>query len=171
MGCRGQLLCSLGWSWDSGAIDEDSLSLAQLFEDGNDSGECDAIWHTEDQSLSDGASTTLDLSALTRTVLGSTITTAFLTIKAILIKVTSTTGGELIVGGAAANEWMYPFGAAGDQVSVPIASATLLSNVQWGWAVNTTNKNLKIAASGGAVTYSIAILGTITTSASGSSGT
>jgi hypothetical protein len=161
----------VGWKWNEGVLDDSRLAWINEFADGNDQDEADASWHKEGVALASGATETLDLAALVRTVLGDSLTTTFLTIKALLIVNTATAGlGELLVGGAAANEWFYPFGAAGDKVSVPLNSPMLLSNTQWGWAVNDTHKNLKLEASGGDVTFSIAILGTITSSGTGSSG-
>ena len=74
----------------------------------------------------------------------------------------STDGGELLVGGATTDRWVEPFGAAGDGVVVPADSAVLLSSRQSGWPVDEPSRNLRIAASGGDVTYSIAIVGTLT---------
>ena len=68
-------------------------------------------------------------------------------------------GGQLVVGGAASNEWSEPFGADGDKVVCPLDSPVELVNRQCVWEVDATNKNLKIAAEGGDVTYSIAIIG------------
>jgi hypothetical protein len=139
--------------------------------EGNGLNQAEAVWHAEQRALMSGASETWDLTALTRAVLGDVLTTTFLTIKAILIVSSSDSAGELVVGGAASDEWSYPWAAAGDKSHVPPDSRLLLENSQWGWAVDASNKNLKLAASGGAVTYDIAIIGTLTTSASGSSGT
>ena len=87
----------------------------------------------------------------------------------ILLIVSDTTSlGELLVGDAAADQWSEPFIADGDQLAVPPASPLLLANTQEGWEVDASNKNLKLAASGGEVTYSITIIGTITESGSGS---
>lgn len=161
----------IGWEWDDGAVDQSFLNYAKEHADGNDEDEAEAVWHEANQTLLDGATRTLDLTALTRTVLGDTHTVTFLTIKAILIVSRSTSVGELVVGGAASNEWAYPFSADGDQANVPVDSPWLIANRKWGWAVDADNKNFKLAASGGAVYYDIAIIGTLTASASGSSGT
>jgi hypothetical protein len=171
MSFRANLSAKLDWNWTDGAVDASLLSYAKTFDDGNDENEAEAIWHEEAETLLSGASTTLDLTALTRTVLGDTLTTTFLTIKGIFIVVTADSEGQLVVGGAAADEWSYPWEADGDKSDVPPDSPWLVCNRQWGWAVDASHKNLKLAASGGDVTYSIVIWGTTSTSASGSSGT
>lgn len=169
MSFRAQLAAKIGWNWDSGAVDNDELKQSHDFAEGTDSGEAEAVWHVEDQVLLSGDSVTLDLTALTRTVLGDTLTTTLVAVHAILIVNQSTAGGEMVVGGAAANEWSAPFGADGDQVRVPLGSSLLLSNQLTGWAVDDSNKNLKLAASGGNVTYSVAIIGCLTTTGDHSS--
>ena len=89
-------------------------------------------------------------------------------VKALLVINESTSVGELVVGNAATDPWSEPFGADGDLIAAPPDSPILLANRQEGWEVDNANRNLKLAAAGGDVTYSIAIVGTITTSESGS---
>lgn len=168
MSFKAEVQASIGWNWNDGAVDNDRLDYAQRLLEGNGDNQAEAVWHDESQALLNGASTTLDLSCLTRTVLGDTITVTFLTVKALLIVNHATSGGELVLGGAAADEWSEPFVADGDQITVPPDSPLLLTNRQAGWQVDNANKNLKLAASGGDVDYSIAIVGTTTASGSGS---
>ena len=168
---KSQLVAKLGWRWQEGATDDNRLVFEQYFNEGNGENQAEAVWHLSGQELGDGEDLTLDLTALTRTVLGDTLTTTFLTIKAIFIVNRSEEwGAELLVGGAAAYEWYYPFGGSGHIVSVPPDSPLLLCNRIWGWAVDDSNKNLLLEAAGGDVEFDIAIIGTLTTSASGSSG-
>jgi len=172
MSHRALLQGKIGWDWNSGVRDRGELDFSEYFEDGNDSEEADASWHTESQTIASGESTTLDLTNLSRTVMGDVLVTEFLSIKAIFIVVESTVwSAELVVGGAASDEWSYPFSADGDKANIPPDSPWLISNRQWGWAVDSAHKNLKLEASGGAVTYSMVIVGTITSSGTGSSGT
>ena len=168
MSFKAEVKASAGWNWNEGAIDNDRLDYAQQLLDGNGDNQAEAVWHAESQTLLDAASTTLDLTSLARTILGDAHTVTFLTVKAVLIVNRSTSGGELLVGGAAADEWSEPFGADGDRLVVPLDSPALLANRKDGWDVDASNKNLRLAASGGNVTYSIAIIGTTTASGSGS---
>ncbi len=168
MSFKADVKASVGWNWNEGAVDNDRLDYAQWLLEGNGADQAEAVWHAEDQTLLDGASTTLDLTSLTRTVLGDSLTVTFLTVKALLIVSQDSSVGELVVGAAAADEWSEPFVADGDQLAVPPDSPCLLGNRQTGWTVDNANRNLKLAASGGDVTYSIAIVGTITASGSGS---
>lgn len=191
MSFKAEITGILGWRWDSGALDDSRLDYKRQLLEGYETNQAEAVWHSENRVLADGAEETFDLTALTRTVLGNTITTTFETVKAVLI-VNLTTGGELLVGDALVNEWTSPFGREGDRVRVPADSALLLTNRRAGWDVGggayassssssssgewSQNKNLRIAASGSEIAYSIAIVGTITpaptpSSSSSSSGT
>jgi len=169
MSFKADVKASIGWDWDAGAVDNDRLDYAVRFLEGTDDNRAEAVWHLEDQTLLNGSGTTLDLTALTRTIFGETFTFTLLTVRALLIVNQSTVGGELLVGDAAADQWSEPFGADGDQICIPLSSPLLLVNRQAGWPVDDSNKNLKLAAAGGDVTYSIAIVGTTTASGSGSS--
>lgn len=171
MSFTAELSARLGWTWIDGAEDNDSLRYAERFLNGNGLNQAEAVWHKAAVALLSGAIETLDLTALVRTILGESVTFTFLTIKAVLITVADTSTGELLVGGAASNAWFYPWSDASDKANCPPDSVLLLANRQWGWAVDAANKNLKLEASGGDVTYSIAILGTTSSGASGSSGT
>lgn len=168
MSFKAEIRASAGWNWSDGAVDNDRLDYAERLLDGNGDNQAEAVWHAEGQTLLEAESTTLDLTSLTRTILGDTHTVTFLTVKALLIVNRGTSGGELLVGGAATDEWSGPFGADGDQITVPLDSPLLLTNRQAGWNVDAANKNLKLAATGGEVTYSIAIVGTTTAAGSGS---
>ncbi len=168
MSFKAEIKASIGWNWQEGAVDNDRLDYAEQLLDGNGDNQAEAVWHLEDQTLLDAASTTFDLTGLTRTVLGATQTVTLLTVKALLIVNQGTGGGQLLLGGAAADEWSEPFGADGDQVTVPSDSSLLLINRRAGWNVDDSNKNLRLAASGGDVVYSIAAVGTTTLSQSGS---
>jgi hypothetical protein len=155
-----------GWTWKAATgwpQDVDNIEYSKSWADGYSTNQGEAKWTTEDATLLNGNSTTLDLTNMTRTFFGDTLAVTFLTIRAILVINKSTTGGQLIVGGAASNEWHECFGAAGDQQTVPLDGVWASSNPRCGWEVDDNNKNLKIAASGGNVTYSMLIIGTTTT--------
>jgi len=168
MSFKAEVKASVGWNWNEGAIDNQRLDYAEQLLAGNGDDQAEAVWHAENQTLPDAASVTLDLTALTRSVLGDINTVTFLKVKALLVVNLDSGGGRLLLGGAAADEWSEPFGADGDQVAVEPDSPLLLANRGSGWEVSDADKNLKLAASGGGVTYSIAIVGTTTAAGSGS---
>ncbi len=160
MSFKAEIQAWIGWNWREGAVDNDRLDYARQLLEGQGNGQADAVWHLEDQSLADGASTTLDLTALARTILGSPHSLTLTAVKGLLVVNATTAAGELLVGAAAADPWWGPFGAATDRVRVPPDSALLLVNRESGWPVDANNKQLNLAASGGDVTYSIVLVGT-----------
>jgi len=169
MAFKSELVIRVGWEWDDGANDNSKLVYEKQLLEGDEDNQANAVWHLEDVEEASGESTVYDLEALERTVLGETVTHQFFLVKAIVIVVTSTTGDTdvLLVGGSGVDEWSEPFAADGDKVKVTADSPLVLVNRVDGWPVDSSNKDLKIAASGGDVTYSIAILGTITLGGSG----
>jgi hypothetical protein len=160
MSFNAEVKAAIGWNWAGGATDNDRLDYAERLLEGNGNNQAEAVWHAEAQSLTSGNSTTLDLTALTRTILGDTHSLTLLKVKALLVVSRSTSTGTLVVGAAASDEWSEPFGADGDQIGVPPDSPMLLCNRQAGWTVDASNKNLKVSAVGGDVDYAIAVLGT-----------
>lgn len=168
MSFQAHLVASTGWKWSDGAIDSGRLGYAQSLLDGSGNNQAEAVWHAEGQTLFDGESTTIDLTNLTRIVLEDLHAVALVQVRALLVVNLAGGPGELIVGGAAADEWSAPFAAAGDRLVVPPGSPLLLANRRIGWDVDSANKNLKLTASGGDVSYSIAIVGNLTGSGSSS---
>lgn len=168
MSFKAEIKASLGWNWSDGATDNRRLDYVRQLLDGNGDGQAEAVWHAEEQTLPEAASSTLDLTELTRMILGDTHTVSFLTVKALLIVNHGNGDGELLLGGAEEDEWSESFGADGDQVVVPPDSPLLLAGRRNGWTVNASHRNLKLASLAGDVTYSIAIVGTTTAGQSGS---
>lgn len=136
--------------------------------------EADQVWRTNPASprrLAAAASETFDLTALTKTIFGSTLTLdPFVEIRDLMIiNRTSVQGCYLLIGAASSNEWYEPFGAAGDTVKVPSGSHLKLSSLVDGWPVSGSSKNLKIEnPSAVDVDYEICILGTTAASTSSS---
>lgn len=142
-------------------VDSNSLKYSVTMADGTSASQADKVWHDE-RTLAASANDDLDLTALTQSIYGSTVTTSFAKVKGILIVVTTTTTAYyLTVGAAASAEWTAPFNAAGDKVKVGANSALLLSSVVDGWAVTDTSADtLRISnPSAGSVTYRITIWG------------
>jgi hypothetical protein len=162
-----QIKASLNWlfqeSLDLATVEDDAkLEYDESLADGTADDQADKVWH-DSRTLASGASDDLDLTALTNTIFGSTVTIDFVRIKAILIVNTATTAGEdLTVGGAAAQEWTAWVAAAGDKVRVPADSCLLITNKKTGWTVTDgASDTLRITNTGaGSITYKIAMLGT-----------
>ncbi len=140
------------------------LEYGRTISDGVTVDQADKLWHDE-RTLASGASENLDLTALTNSVFGSTVTINFARVKALMIVNLATTPNEdLAVGGAGSggNGWHAPFKGNADARVVVSADSTLLwINKKHGWTViNDLSDILKIANDGlGSVTYKIAIVG------------
>jgi len=169
MGMKAEIRASLGWNWSDEALLNERLDYAAQLLDGSGANQAEAAWLADAQTLLDAGSTTYDLTDLTRTLLGDMHVTTLLAVRAVLLINHNTSAGTLIVGGATSNVWSAPFGDGSDKLVVPPDGVALLSTRASGWAVDASNCNLKLAADGGEVDYSIAVIGNLTASGSGSS--
>ncbi|HLA83830.1 MAG TPA: hypothetical protein VJL29_03470, partial [Thermoguttaceae bacterium] len=121
---RSTIQVQLGWNWRDAVgaslvANTNRLLLNQDLDNGTGANQADAVWDVVDQSLSAGASTTFSLDALPRNVFGHAITIVLAKVKALLIVNKNTSGsGHLLLGGAAADEWYAPLGAAGERVKI-----------------------------------------------------
>ena len=164
-----ELKASLTWLLSealdlSTVSDHAKLEYDETVTDGTGADEADLLWHDERQVVA-AANDDLDLTALTQTVFGSTVTVSFAKVKALLIVNTSTTAGDALhVGGAGAGAaFATPFSGDADAlVEVGADGCLLLSNKKDGWTVTpTTGDVLRIHNPGAAsVTYRIALIGT-----------
>jgi hypothetical protein len=110
------------------------------------------------------ASSTEDLDLSGTTLLDSYgVAIAFARIKALIVKAAAGNANNVIVGGASANQWVGPFGAAAHTIAVkPNGTLVLTAPDATGWAVTAgTGDLLKIANSAGgtSVTYDIFLIG------------
>jgi hypothetical protein len=145
--------------------DAAKLEYSKNFVDGTATDQADKLWHDQ-RTPSIGTSENLDLTNLSNTIFGSTVTVSFAKVKALLIVNTSTIAGDnLVVGGAGGGgaAWSAPFdGDADAKVVVPPDSVLLMVNRKAGWTVTNGSADiLKIANAGTtAFAYRIAIIGT-----------
>ena len=96
-----EIKASVGWDWEDGAVNNNRTDYLQQLPEGSDDGEAEAIWHVEDQTLPDGTTANLDLTALVRQILGDANAVAMASVKALLLINEAQSAGKLIVGGAA----------------------------------------------------------------------
>lgn len=171
-----EITAGLGWDWIQGAVDNSQLRYTKQIIAIADDLQVEGVWHDESRVLTAGSQDLFDLGRLVRSVLRSPIVTPFILIKAIEIVNLSSGGsaGTLIIGNAPFDGWWEPFGAVNQTVEVPPNSPLMLVNRDDGWPVQgvpdsssssgggaDAQRILRIAAIGGSVTYSIAIIGTL----------
>lgn len=130
-----------------------------VLDNGTAADQADRIF-SDDRTLAGNASEDLDLAGVLVDALGATVT--FARIKAIFIENTATGSNQVIVGNAASNGFVGPFGAATHTVAVRAGGMlALVCRDSTGWAVTAgTGDLLKIANSAsGSIVYRIVIIG------------
>lgn len=163
-GIQAKIDWSFGEALDLSTVrDAASLEFNKSLADGTAVDTADKVWH-DTRSITAGANDDLDMTALTHSIFGSTVTISFAKIKAILIVNNSTTSGdELRIDTSVAAALLTPFASsATTKVEIGADSALLLSSKKDGWAVtNTTADIIRIHnPNAGTVSYSIVIIGT-----------
>lgn len=157
---------SLGWLFQdaltlSTVADAAKLDYAASLGGAAENEPADLLWHDE-RTLAAGASENLTLSALTTTLFGGEVEYAFGVVKGLLVvNLADEAGGDLWIGGAAADAWDAPFDAADNRAMVPAGSCLLWLNKLVGWSVAAGSADvLKIANAGSAATtYRIVVFG------------
>ena len=118
----------------------------------------DVMW-SDTRTIAASGTDTLDLTGTLTGLLGGTVSMA--EVIAIYIEAASTNVNNVVIGGAASNAFVGPFGANTHTVKVAPGEYQLFAS-QSGWAVTAaTGDILQIANSGAgtAVTYNIIIIG------------
>ncbi len=117
---------------------------------------------SDTRTLSASSSEDLDLAASLADVFGATLT--FVKVKAIIIRADPGNTNNVIVGGAASNQFVGPFGSATHTIAIaPGGFFAICRGDVTGWGVTAgTGDLLKIAnsGSGSSVSYDIIIIGT-----------
>lgn len=117
------------------------------------------ILFADTRTLAASANETLDLAGVLLNAFGQTLTAA--EIVAIFVRAAAGNTNNVLVGPAASNGFLGPWGAATDRTKVTPGDWHLLT-CQGGWPVTATTADLIFAGnsgSGTAVTYDIVILG------------
>lgn len=131
------------------------------FVDGSGAGKAHQCWSSLARSIPASSNETLDLSGVLTDAFANSIT--FTKVKAILIAAAATNTNDVVVGGAASNGFISPFGGATHQVNVkPGGLLLMVAPDANGFAVTgATADQLKISNSGAgtAVAYDIILIG------------
>lgn len=137
-----------------------SLSLAKSLTSGTGAGQADMAF-SDTRTLAASANEDLDLAGVLSAAFGGTLT--FVRIKAIIVTADPGNTNNVIIGGAAATQFVGPFGAATHTIALqPGNGFAITATGATGWTVGAGASDfLRIANSGGTtgVTYSILIIG------------
>lgn len=135
-------------------------TYTHTFTNGSGANQVDRIY-TETRTITASSSATLDLAGVLADPFGATIT--FARIKAILIFADAANANNVVMGAAASNQFVGPFGDASDTLSTkPGGTTVLIAPDATGWPVTGgSTDQLKFAnsAAGTSVTYDLVILG------------
>lgn len=135
------------------------LSYSGDMATGTGASQSDKIF-SDQRTLNASASEDLDLAGVLTDLLGAALT--FVEVTAIFIKAAAGNTNNVVVGGAAATQFVGGFGAATHTWAIPPGGAFLVAAPVAGWAVGAGATDLlKIANSGAGtpVTYDIVIVG------------
>lgn len=127
--------------------------------------QCDLAWSDKDRTLAASATENLDLNGALIDDLGAAVN--FARVNAIMIAAAPTNTNDIIIGGAGANGFVGPFGAAAHTIAVkPGATLMLIASKGAtgvaGWPVTAATADLLKILNGGAgtpVLFDIAIIG------------
>lgn len=148
---------SAGGTQPSGTYDE---LAAYAWASGTGLNQADLIHRIVNGSIAASANTDLDLAGSFSGVFG---TTTFARIKAVVLKAPDTNTNNVVMGAAASNAWVGPFGASTHTIACPPGGCIPLFNpTSAGWPVTAgTGDLLRLANSGAgsAVGYSILLIG------------
>lgn len=140
-------------------IHEGTELLADQLLTGTGDGQADVVF-VDQRTISASSSEELDLAgSLTDPLGGSAV---FAEVAAIEVRAAAGNTNNVVVGGAASNAFVGPFGAADNTIAVPPGGVLVLYHPGGGWAVTAgTGDLLQVAnsGSGSTVTYDIVIVG------------
>ena len=139
-----------------------SYGITKVLTDGTGADQAKEVF-SDTRTLAASGTEDLDLSGVLTDAFGNTL--LFTRIKALIIEAAATNTNDVVVGGAASNGFISPFGASTDKVKVkPGGCFVLIAPDATAYAVTAATADLlKIANScaGTGVTYNIILVGTV----------
>lgn len=138
-----------------------SFATQYQLDNGTGANQADKLY-ADSNTLAASANTDVDLAGSLTDVLGAALT--FAKVKAIFLRAATGNTNNVVLGGAASNAFVGPFGAAAHTISVsPGGFLGIIAPDSAGWTVTAgTGDLLRIANSGAGstVTYDVVIIGT-----------
>lgn len=136
------------------------LNYAKNLTSGTATGQADVAW-SKTNTLAASASEDLDLAGSLPSALGGSA--VFVKVKAIQVTADEGNANNVVVGGAAATQFVGGFGAAAHTFAVPPGGTFMVTAPAAGWTVGAGASDLLRIANSGAgstVTYKILVIGT-----------
>lgn len=127
---------------------------------GTSAGQCDLVYALDDQSIAASGTLDIDLSGSLTDPLGASV--VFAKVDAIILVASASNTNNVVIGAAASNQFVGPFGAATHTIAVRPGGEITLWASGAGWSVTAgTADILRLANSGAgsAVVFDLVILG------------
>lgn len=138
-----------------------NFSRGQSLDNGTGAQQVDIIW-SDTRTIAASGTDDLDLSGTAlQTAFGANL--AFVKVKCIAVYAVTGNTNNVVIGNAAATQFVGPFGAAAHTIALTPGGLFMVTNPNAGWTtVAATSDLFRIAnsAAGTSVTYDIAVLGT-----------
>ena len=145
-----------------GALDRFEKTYAKALTDGTGADQAKNHWHSQ-RTLAASASESLDLAGGLTNLVGDVL--IFTKIKYIFLFAAAANTNDVVIGNAAANAWVGPFGAAAHTLAIkPGGHLSLEAPDGNGYAVTAGTGDILKVLNGGAgtgVTYDIILVGTV----------
>lgn len=139
-----------------------SKTYSTSYANGTAAGQANKLF-TDTRTITASSNDDLDLNGVLTDAFGGSL--ALLRVKALVVVAAAGNTNDVVVGGAASNPWLAPFGSATDKVKIkPGGTLALFAGIAdaTGWVVVAATGDILRIANGGAgtpVTYDIVIIG------------
>lgn len=142
----------------SSPVDEVKLTRRWSYTPGTANGQADIQFH-DTRTLAASASESLDLAGILANAFGNTVTMA--EVVALYIEASAANTNDVLIGPAASNGFLGPFGDASDRLKIAPGKAMMIQAPAAGWAVTAGTGDLLFVGNGGSgtpVTYTIILV-------------
>jgi hypothetical protein len=138
-------------------VDSGATSYTYNFTSGTGAGAVNQLWH-DIRILPSGGEEEFDLTALTQTVLNGSFSIAFSKVKGFIVK--NDSAQDITISMTGANSWGEPLAYPTGEIVVPHSGSFLITNVDEGWDVDSSNKTIQIHdVTGSGSQYHISAIG------------
>jgi hypothetical protein len=136
-----------------------ALNERVTLDPGSAAGQANLVF-TDTRTIAASSNDDLDLAGVLAHPLGGTIT--FAVVRAIIVRAAAGNTNNVVIGAAASNQFVGPFGAATHTLALRPGEEMVVTNCGAGWTVTAGTGDILRIANGGAgtpVTYDIVLIG------------
>ena len=138
--------------------DTGKINYSENFTTGTGAGQTEEFWH-DVRILTSGGVEQFDLTSLTQTILGGSVTKTFSKIKTLVVE-NKSDDADIGISMTGSNTWGEPLAYPTGIIKIHKNSPFIIASYRDGWTVDATNKVFQIHdLDGSGVTYHIATIG------------